>query len=472
MSEKFELPEGWVDTSVKEISINIQYGFTASAKREKREMKLLRITDIQEGDVDWENVPYCEIPKEKIPQFKLNPDDILFARTGATTGKSFLVKQCPNAVFASYLIRVRLHNEIDPNFLYLFFNTPDYWSMISENISGNAQPNCNASKLASLKVPLPPLAEQKRIVAKVEALLVRVNAARERLEQVAVILKQFRQAVLAAACSGRLTGDWREGNVELKTDNSSSNLRPKKNLKIKTENLPKIPDEWLWKLLPDLGCLGRGKSRHRPRNAPHLFNGPYPFIQTGDIARSGGKILNHQQTYSEEGLAQSKLWPSETVCITIAANIADSAVLTYPACFPDSVVGLICEPEICIPQYIEYFIRTAREDLSQFAPATAQKNINLAILRDLTVALPPIDEQNEIVRRVEALFHLAERIEARLQAAQARANQLTQSILAKAFRGELVPTEAELARQEGRAYEPAQVLLERIQAERERKNHP
>jgi type I restriction enzyme S subunit len=150
------------------------------------------------------------------------------------------------------------------------------------------------------------------------------------------------------------------------------------------------------------------------------------------------------------------------VCITIAANIADSALLTYPACFPDSVVGLLPDPDLCQAEYAEFFIRTAREDLSQYAPATAQKNINIGILEEVLVPLPPRMEQSEIVRRVEALFFLADMIEKRVAATTGRAEKLTQAFLAKAFRGELVPTEAELARAEGGDFEPASALLARV----------
>ncbi len=152
--------------------------------------------------------------------------------------------------------------------------------------------------------------------------------------------------------------------------------------------------------------------------------------------------------------------------ITIAANIAESAVLTYPACFPDSVVGLVTDLQICLPEYVEFFIRTAKDGLSQFAPATAQANINVEILSQVFVAIPPLDEQYEIVRRVDGLLAAADAIECRVASAEAKVEKLTQAILAKAFRGELVPTEAELARRESRDYEPASVLLERIRRER------
>ncbi len=349
----------------------------------------------------------------------------------------------------------------------------------------------NRKDLEELDIDVPPLAEQNRIVVKVEELLARLNATKERLAKVALILKRFRQAVLAAACSGQLTLDWREENFDVEpadqlverirrkyqqkyeVESKKAKLKgrglPKKSAilersGVKTANLPAIPEKWTWVNLPDLGFMNRGKSKHRPRNAPHLYDGPYPFIQTGDIAESEGRITSHKQSYSEAGLAQSHLWPSRTVCITIAANIANSALLTYPACFPDSIVGLIPDADFCLPEYVEFFIRTMRSNLDQFAPATAQKNINIEILSDVAVPLPPFAEQQEIVRRVESLLRLADSIEKRVTIATSRANKLTQAILAKAFRGVLVPTEAELARREGRSYEPASALLARIKA--------
>ena len=122
---------------------------------------LLRITDIQDGSVNWETGPYCDCPKPE--KYFLQKDDILFARTGPT-GKSFLVEDCPAAVFASYLIRLRVQKLVTPQYLYAFFQSPGYWEQISANTIGSAQPNCNATKLASVKVPIPSLEEQHHIV--------------------------------------------------------------------------------------------------------------------------------------------------------------------------------------------------------------------------------------------------------------------------------------------------------------------
>jgi type I restriction enzyme S subunit len=163
------------------------------------------------------------------------------------------------------------------------------------------------------------------------------------------------------------------------------------------------PPGWRPVKLEELGEVNRGRSRHRPRYAPHLYGGPYPFIQTGDIKGSGGRITRHSQTYSSAGLAQSRLWPAGTMCITIAANIAETAILTYPACFPDSVVGFVPNSGRCDVFFIEYMFRLLRQDIQFQATGSVQHNINLATLNELTFPLPPLEEQLLVVNLLGAL---------------------------------------------------------------------
>jgi DNA-binding Lrp family transcriptional regulator len=235
-----DLPEGWAAATLGDISERIQYGYTASATQTKGP-RFLRITDIQDGKVDWASVPSCEISKDDAEKYALVPGDIVFARTGATTGKSFLILSCPPAVFASYLIRVRTHELVKPSFLSHYFDTPQYWEFISENIAGNAQPNCNATKLPALPVAIPPLFEQVRITAKLEALRTCVNASRAHLAKARLILKRFRQAALAAACSGRLTEDWREKHRDVEpARNLIARIRVDRRTEWKSMELAKI----------------------------------------------------------------------------------------------------------------------------------------------------------------------------------------------------------------------------------------
>lgn len=198
--------EGPCSTStVREISADISYGYTAKSTQTSSGVKYLRITDIQDGSVDWKKVPFCQISKTQLDRFSVKKGDILFARTGATTGKSYLVKECPRTVFASYLIRVRPNKDrILPDYLYLFFQSDDYWRQVSKNISGSAQPNCNASKLATLKLPLPPIIKQKEIIQRAHQFLGLIDRIEIRYKKLQAHVDKLTQSILAKAFCGEL----------------------------------------------------------------------------------------------------------------------------------------------------------------------------------------------------------------------------------------------------------------------------
>lgn len=152
--------------------------------------------------------------------------------------------------------------------------------------------------------------------------------------------------------------------------------------------------------LPELGEFGRGVSKHRPRNDPKLLGGEYPLIQTGDVANAGLYITSYNSTYSELGLKQSKMWDKGTLCITIAANIAKTAILEFDACFPDSVVGFTAN-EKTSNVFIHYWFSFFQAILESQAPESAQKNINLKILSELKVIVPEKEKQNEFVEFIK-----------------------------------------------------------------------
>lgn len=162
-----------------------------------------------------------------------------------------------------------------------------------------------------------------------------------------------------------------------------------------TKNLPNLT-------LPQLGIFGRGVSKYRPRNAPKLLGGPYPLIQTGDVSGAGLYITKYENTYSEMGLKQSKMWPAGTLCITIAANIAKTAILTFDACFPDSVVGFHSNGKTN-NIFIHYWFLFFQKILEKQAPESAQKNINLKILNELKVIVPPIKKQMDFAAFVSQI---------------------------------------------------------------------
>lgn len=362
---------------------------------------------------------------------------------------------------------------LNTKFLALRLTAKDFVAFSNSQSSGE-RPRVHFSKLANFPLALPPAEEQERIVAKLELVfgaLQRADVASERAKN---RLAEYRSTVLDKAVSGEITRLWRSEmrdspdtgesavelvnrlavvrreeweTVELERLSQDGNppkagtwkTRYPKPLAARTNDLPDIPEEWVWASLDEIGELNRGRSKHRPRGDSRLYGGPYPFIQTGDIRRSEGTLRQHSQTYSEMGLAQSRIWPAGTLCITIAANIAETGILTYPACFPDSVVGFRQQADHLNVRFIEYFIRSKRDELERYAPATAQKNINLNLLAGLAVPLPPTDEQNEIVRQVEERLAVAEQLAGNIDRQLTRSREARQLLLSNAFEGTLVP---------------------------------
>jgi len=273
-------------------------------------------------------------------------------------------------------------------FLVHYLNQFNY----SGYVSGTTRLKLTQGSLAKIPIPLPPLNEQKRIVDRVERLLNKINQAKQLIEEAKETFELRRAAILNKAFRGELTEKWRDKNPNESADEWFEIIKQdkqKESKEILQIDPPfEVPKGWKWVKLSELGTLERGRSKHRPRNDERLFGGPYPFIQTGDVARAKDKIISHSQTLSYFGFKQSKLFPKDTVCITIAANIADTAILTYPCCFPDSVVGFISFKGSVSAEYVHYYLTTIKGEIEQYAPATAQKNINLKILSNIIPPLP------------------------------------------------------------------------------------
>ena len=198
----FKLRGGWDEAKIGDFCEQPQYGYTASATSDQIGPRLLRITDIQDGKVNWETVPFCHCPTPK--QYLLQNDDIVFARTGATTGKSFLIKEAPEAVFASYLIRLRVQKLATVDYLYRYFQTPSYWSQITDTKKGTGQPNVNGTKLANIRVPMAPPEEQRRIVAYLDDLQAKVDSLKRLQAGTAIELNAMLPSVLDRAFKGEM----------------------------------------------------------------------------------------------------------------------------------------------------------------------------------------------------------------------------------------------------------------------------
>ncbi|EKO3445010.1 restriction endonuclease subunit S [Vibrio metschnikovii] len=369
---------------------------------------------------------------------------------------------------------------------YVYYMMQGFRKTLESLATGTTFVAVSKVNVENLIISVPPLKEQHRIVAKVDELMTLCDQLEQQTEasieahQVLVTtlldtltnsadadelmqnwarisehfdtlftteesIDQLKQTILQLAVMGKLVpqdpSDEPAAELLKRITDEKAQLVKEKKIK-KQKALPPIaedekpfelPNGWEWCRLPDLGELARGKSKHRPRNDPKLYeNGNIPLVQTGDVARANGTILTYTAKYNEFGLAQSQLWPKGTLCITIAANIADTATLGFDACFPDSVVGYTPYDKEIPTVYFDYFIKTAKENLERFAPSTAQKNINLEILSNVLVPCPPKQQFPRIVEKVNLLLGICDELKERLKESQMSQLQLTDAIVEQA----------------------------------------
>jgi type I restriction enzyme, S subunit len=368
-----------------------------SAPGDPNAIACMRTKNIQ---LNLEDDDLVFIPRSPINENKLlRAGDILVSSANSwnLVGKCCWIPTLPyQATFGGFTSVLRANREqVFPRYLFHWFATDRIQKLArsfgqqTTNIS-----NLNQARCLELEVPLPPLDEQRYVAA----ILDKADALCRRRKQALDLLDSFTQSVF----------------LEMFGDPVSN------------------PKGFPLRSFGEIGKLDRGVSKHRPRNDPILLDGPHPLIQTGDVANSGGYIRSYSSTYSDTGLKQSKLWPIGTLCITIAANIAETGILTFQACFPDSVVGFTHERP-AMAQFVRVWLSFLRSTLEQAAPTVAQKNINLQILRDLKVAMPPFELIDSFAARLDAQSG----IERRLQIAAAEVDALFSSLQHRAFSGQL-----------------------------------
>jgi type I restriction enzyme S subunit len=488
-----DLPQGWLEVTLDQLLLALESGSRPSGGVRHITQGVPSIGGEhvnEEGGFRFENVKY--VPQtffERMNQGHIRRGDVLIVKDGATTGRVALVRDAfrhDPAVVNEHVFVCRPTSSLNSAFLFYFLFSKDGQERIMENFRGSAQGGINQTFAPGTVVSLAPLAEQMRIVKKIEELLASANSARDNLSRVPTILRRFHQAVLAAACSGRLTEGWRE-QTEITEDASHLlerlEVERRKNFiaangkrkyrepdRVLEEDLPRIPRTWRWTNFDHcsseitVGHVGPMKNQYVERGISFLR------CQNVRPLRFDPRGLVYIPPDFDAQLSKSKLYGGEILVVRSGANTGDCCV------FPRNLAPANCSDLVITrplsglcPEYAAFYVNspTGRARLSHNETGIAQPHFNIGAMRIKAFPLPPVMEQREIVRRVEALFRLADAIEEHVASASLRADKLNQSILAKAFRGELVPTEAELARREGREYEPASVLLERIKKERE-----
>ena len=484
----------WISTTIKEATVKVGSGATprgGESSYKTQGTPFIRSMNVHSTGFRHDGLAFLDDEQAyELRSVEVQSGDVLLNITGASIGR---VSQVPaelnGARVSQHVCLIRPKDFLSPSFLRWFLASPSEQARIMREQTGATRQGLTKEKLLTFEVPVPPVPEQHRIVEKIEELFSDLDAGVASLERAKANLKRYRASVLKSAVEGRLTEEWRKEHPQAEDGQmlldrilrerrekwekdqlqkfKEKGKEPPKGWGSKyeepsvpdTSELPELPEGWVWATMPQLGVLDRGRSRHRPRNAKHLYGGKYPFIQTGDIRHANTFVRTYTQTYSDAGLAQSRLWPAGTLCITIAANIAETAILTFDACFPDSVVGFLPADDSASVRFLEAFLCTVQKYLEAYAPATAQKNINLETLSEVAVPLPPLAEQEQIVALVEERLSQIDSAEKTIDLELIRSKRLRQSILKTAFEGTLVPQDPK--------DEPASVLLERIKASRE-----
>lgn len=268
---------------------------------------------------------------------------------------------------------------IDTKYAYYVFSVHFKKFILQKAVSATVT-SIRKPMITDFRIPVPPLAVQQEIVR---------------------LLDQFAQ--LETGLEAELEAELRARQVQHAHYRDSL-------LKFGTDDC-----EWLT-LREAAIDFGRGKSKHRPRNDAKLYGGRYPFIQTGDVRNGSHLITEYTQTYNEVGLAQSKIWPRGTICITIAANIAETGILNFDACFPDSVIGMVVNPEKTSQYYVEYLLQSLKANLAAKGRGSAQSNINLATFESERFPFPSLKEQERIVEILDQFDALVSDLSTELSA--------------------------------------------------------
>jgi type I restriction enzyme S subunit len=307
--------------------------------------------------------------------------DVLIT-TEAPLGEVAQIRKAERIALAQRVILLRGNPKVvDQGYLYQAMKSDFVQGELKARASGTTVLGIKQSELWKVKIPWHTLPTQRKIARVLSAYddLIENNSRR------IAILEEMAQAI------------YREWFVNFRFPGHE-------NVKLIDSPLGKIPEGWKVNELTDLGFLGRGKSRHRPRNEPSLYGGPYPFFQTGDIKGASTYLWNYSQTYSELGLDQSKLWDIGTLCITIAANIAETAILARKGCFPDSVVGFVADPQKSDALYVKMFIDSIKQNMQNVSRGTTQDNLSVEKLLTFKIPTPPFSQIKAFHQEVSPLL--------------------------------------------------------------------
>ncbi len=368
----------WEIVELGAVSENPQYGLTASAQSEGN-AKFLRITDITDLGVNWNQVPYCMCDEKDLGKYLLRPGDIVFARIGATTGKSYLIKDPPQAVFASYLIRVRAKSEVDPEFLSHFFRSNGYWRQIDASKHNNLKKGVNGSVLKTLLLPKPTLDEQRRIAR----VLSTVQTAIEQQERLIALTNELKSALLHRLFTEGLRGE-----------------------KQKQTEIGLVPESWDVAQIGNVAKLQSGGTPSRDKPA-YWTGGTIPWVKTTEI---NYRVIDATEEFiTEEGLNNSaaKIVPKGTLLVAMygqgvtrgRVGILGLDAATNQAC---AAITIRDEKQV-LTWFLYYYLQYHYQDLRELGHGANQRNLNMDLIKSFPLSYPKLQEQQHIVDSLSVL---------------------------------------------------------------------
>ncbi len=376
----FEIPSSWVWATVNDISKSILYGVSESAKSEGK-YKLLRITDIQDNQVDWGTVPFTDFDEDKVSSYILHDGDIVFARTGATVGKSYLIKRLrQNAIYASYLIRVQTFDLILPEYVKLFFESGYYWEQIELGSVGIGQPNVNGTILGNLNIPLPSFAEQKRIVLKIERWFSLIDQIEQSKTDLHTAIKQAKSKILNLAIHGKLV-------PQDPNDEPAIELLKRINLDYTpcdNGHYENLPDGWGVCRLEDIVDYEQ-PTAYIVNSTSYNDSYPIPVL-------TAGKSFIIGYTNEEKGIY------SKLPCIIFDDFTTDSKFVDFPFKVKSSAMKILQVRKGIEIEYVAMFMNTTR------LIGDTHKRYWISEYSKLTIPIPPKAEQKRIVDTIHTAF--------------------------------------------------------------------
>jgi type I restriction enzyme S subunit len=494
------LPDGWSWATLENVATKVGTGATPKGGSKAYKLSgipLIRSMNIHFDGFKREGLALLDDEQaEALNNATVKANDVLLNITGASIGR---VSQVPidlaGARVNQHVCIIRLAEPLDHAFLRYYLSSPSVQEAILGAEYGVTRQALTKGQVLAFKIPWPPLAEQRRIVAKIEALKERSQQAREALADVEPLLEQFRQSVLTAAFRGDLTTDWRAAHSHIEPASEllhrirterrrrweqaeldkyeTKGQKPPKNWQDKYEepepmddsDLPELPDGWCWASIDIISEVVRGASP-RPAGDPRYFDGDHtPWITVGEITKDDEIYLTNTATYlTEAGRVASRFIPSEILLLTNSgATLGVPKITKIGGCINDGSVAIISVSGQ-FQLYLYFYLLSLTESFRRINQGAAQPNLNTGIVRQITVPVAPAAEQEEIIKSLNIALATYRSLKREIPELSGQMDQLDQSILAKAFRGELVPQDPN--------DEPASALLSRIREQRMQQAEP